>query len=263
MSDARRVIRFCNAVALIGGFPALAGVNFEVEQGEVVLLRGANGAGKSTLLRVCAGLQRVVSGTAEIFGCNVAASATNRFAVRCRVGLLGHDMALYHNLTAVENLQIWAYATKTDMADEPPVQAIASARVLPQTLTKTDMADEPPVQGRFNVVQQKLKQQQRLSARLAYAFGPFFSARPSKKWQRQSSNQIAYALSRLNIAQQLQNVAVGQLSAGQRRRVALAAIIVRRPELWLLDEPFSGLDTSSCGLLRDVITEAAEAGATR
>jgi hypothetical protein len=35
---------------------------------------------------------------------------------------------------------------------------------------------------------------------------------------------------------------VGRLSAGQRRRTALAALVARRPELWLLDEPHAGLD---------------------
>ena len=44
-----------DAVAVLGRFPALAGVTIRSRHGEIVLLRGPNGAGKTTLLRLCAG----------------------------------------------------------------------------------------------------------------------------------------------------------------------------------------------------------------
>ena len=44
------------AVALLGRFPALTGVDLRIEAGETILLQGPNGAGKTTLLRLCAGL---------------------------------------------------------------------------------------------------------------------------------------------------------------------------------------------------------------
>ena len=44
------------AVCVTGRFPALAGVDLAVAQGEVVVLEGPNGAGKTSVLRVCAGL---------------------------------------------------------------------------------------------------------------------------------------------------------------------------------------------------------------
>ena len=49
---------------------------------------------------------------------------------------------------------------------------------------------------------------------------------------------------------------VGRLSAGQRRRVALAVLVARRPELWLLDEPHAGLDADARRLLGEIVTEA-------
>ena len=49
-------VRLRSAVSLLGRFPALAGVDLDVGEGEIVLVRGANGAGKTTLLRACAGL---------------------------------------------------------------------------------------------------------------------------------------------------------------------------------------------------------------
>ena len=60
--DGVPVVELRGAVALLGTFPALAGVDLTVESGEVVLLRGPNGAGKTTLLRLCAGLVRPESG---------------------------------------------------------------------------------------------------------------------------------------------------------------------------------------------------------
>ena len=45
------------------------------------------------------------------------------------------------------------------------------------------------------------------------------------------------AMTRLGLDGRLRDVAVGRLSSGQRRRTSLAAMIARRPLLWLLDEP--------------------------
>ncbi len=47
----------------------------------------------------------------------------------------------------------------------------------------------------------------------------------------------------------------GYLSAGQRRRVALARLLVARRPLWLLDEPATALDVASQGVLVEVIRE--------
>ena len=49
-------------------------------------------------------------------------------------------------------------------------------------------------------------------------------------------------MDRLGLDGRLRDVAVGRLSAGQRRRASLAVVVARRPELWLLDEPHAGLD---------------------
>jgi len=57
-------------------------------------------------------------------------------------------------------------------------------------------------------------------------------------------------------------VAVRHLSAGQRRRTALAAVVVRRPRLWLLDEPHAGLDQRGRDLIDQLIVDAAGDGAT-
>lgn len=69
-------------------------------------------------------------------------------------------------------------------------------------------------------------------------------------------------LDRLEVAARWRPLAVAQLSAGQRRRTALACLVVRRPELWLLDEPHTGLDAGSRDLLDELVREAVAGGAT-
>lgn len=174
------------AVVLLGGFPALAGADLDVDRGEVLLVRGPNGAGKSTLLHLCAGLLRLSEGNGDVLGCDLGA---DRAAVRRRVGLLGHDTALYGELSAAENLLVWARASRVIDADVPG------------------------------------------------------------------------ALDRLGLPQRLRDVPTARLSGGQRRRVALAAIVVRRPELWLLDEPHAGLDSDGRQIVDGIVTNAAAAGA--
>ena len=90
---------------------ALRDVNLEVQPNEFITFVGASGCGKSTLLRVCAGLLRIESGRAEVLGHDLV---TDRAAVRRSVGLLGHDTALYDDLTVEENLRFWARASRID-----------------------------------------------------------------------------------------------------------------------------------------------------
>ncbi len=75
-------------------------------------------------------------------------------------------------------------------------------------------------------------------------------------------DQVPAALARVELESRLGEVRVSGLSSGQRRRVSLAAMIVRRPQLWLLDEPHAGLDASGRNLLDGLMTDAAGAGAT-
>jgi heme ABC exporter ATP-binding subunit CcmA len=70
------------------------------------------------------------------------------------------------------------------------------------------------------------------------------------------------AMSRLGLDGRLRSLPVARLSAGQRRRTALAVVVARRPDLWLLDEPHAGLDAAGRELVDGLIGEAASSGAT-
>jgi heme exporter protein A len=84
---------------------ALTNVTFTCEPGEIVGLLGPNGAGKSTLLNILATLLSPSKGTVT-YGDGVAAGSGA--GVRARIGMLGHDLFLYPELTARENLTFFA-----------------------------------------------------------------------------------------------------------------------------------------------------------
>jgi heme ABC exporter ATP-binding subunit CcmA len=181
------VVHLRDAVALLGRFPALAGIDLDVARGEIVLLRGPNGAGKTTVLRVCAGLVPVVRGQAVVLGHDLCHDAR---AVRRRVGMLGHATGLFDDLTVAGNVTFWGRAHRAGRGD------------------------------------------------------------------------VEAALGLVGLAGRLRDVPVARLSAGQRRRSSLACLLVRRPELWLLDEPHAGLDHDARDLLDRLVRQAVAQGAT-
>ncbi len=77
-----------------------------------------------------------------------------------------------------------------------------------------------------------------------------------------SDEEIAAAMKRLGVDGRLSDVLVGKLSAGQARRTALACLVARRAELWLLDEPPAGLDADGRDELDDLLRQAVASGAT-
>jgi len=72
---------------------------------------------------------------------------------------------------------------------------------------------------------------------------------------------VGPALERLGLVGRVARTSAGRLSQGQRRRVALAVLAARRPELWLLDEPHAGLDAGARSLLGEMVREAVAGGA--
>ncbi|SRR6266545_6994213 len=70
------------------------------------------------------------------------------------------------------------------------------------------------------------------------------------------------ALAQFGLDGRLASTPVARLSAGQRRRTSIAAMVARRPQLWLLDEPHAGLDQAGRDVLDRLVRDAAAAGAT-
>jgi heme exporter protein A len=100
-----RAIELADLGRAYGERVALAGVSLELEEGETLAVFGANGAGKTTLLRILATLLRPHRGTARVLGRELPREG---WAVRGKVGFLGHEPLLYRDLTARENLRFHA-----------------------------------------------------------------------------------------------------------------------------------------------------------
>lgn len=77
-----------------------------------------------------------------------------------------------------------------------------------------------------------------------------------------SADEVTAAMERMGVNDRLAGVSVDRLSAGQKRRTALAGLVARRARLWLLDEPHAGLDQRGRDELDATLRQATAAGAT-
>ena len=86
-----------------GGHRVLAGIDLDIDRGQVFSLLGPNGAGKTTLVRILSTLTRPDAGSAEVAGYDVVHEADR---VRASIGVTGQYAALDRVLTGTENLHM-------------------------------------------------------------------------------------------------------------------------------------------------------------
>lgn len=174
-----------------GGMPVFRGVNFTLEPGAALVVRGDNGAGKSSLLRLIAGLTPIAEGQLQIrFGDGQWENAN----AMGHVAWQGHDDAHKRALSVRDNLKFWAEAGDHKAAVKTAIEGAIEAAIAQVGL------------GRLAGMQ------------------------------------------------------AGQLSAGQRRRLALARLLVQKQCVWLLDEPTAALDASAAQLSEALTSAHIKAG---
>jgi heme exporter protein A len=105
---------------------ALSHVTFTCQAGEIVGLFGPNGAGKSTLLGVLSTLVKPTGGEVRYGGRRARELGD---ALRGRIGVLGHDLFLYGDLTARENLIFFGKLHGLAAAESRADEALAAARL--------------------------------------------------------------------------------------------------------------------------------------
>lgn len=102
-------IRFENIEKRYGGLAALRKVRLKIAAGECVVLAGRNGSGKTTLLRIAAGLARPSGGQVSFTTAN---EGTKPPATKSRAAFVAHATMVYDELSAKENLQLFARLLK-------------------------------------------------------------------------------------------------------------------------------------------------------
>jgi heme exporter protein A len=167
---------------------ALARLSYSLPPGRSLLLTGHNGSGKTTLLRLVATALSPTAGRVEVLGRDAVAE---REQVRREVALLSHASFLYEDLTAEQNLAVFAR-----------LLGLPSPR---------DVAGE--------------------------------------------------LLTRVGLTQRTHSP-VRQFSAGMRKRLAIARLLMKRPALALLDEPFGELDPAGIHAMEGIIGELKREGVT-
>lgn len=98
------VLRCEGLTRRFGDRTAVDGVSFEIARGETYGLLGPNGSGKTTTISMLAGILAPDSGTVELAG---KALTTTSIDAKRAVGLVPQEIALYHDLTASENLRFF------------------------------------------------------------------------------------------------------------------------------------------------------------
>lgn len=171
---------------LRNGRVLLRQIDFSLQAGQVLQLKGSNGAGKSTLLRSLAGLMPWRVGALAWCGQRVIASSP---AFQRQLSYLGHQCGMSDALSGIENL-------------------------------------------RFALQMQAVP------------------------WSGERAAQVLRALDVLDVAAR----PFGRLSQGQRRRVAIARVLLSERPLWLLDEPDNALDAQGSALLVQLLSAHAQAG---
>jgi heme exporter protein A len=99
-------LQFVDVTRTFGRRRALNRVSFSAGAGTITALLGPNGAGKSTLLSIAATLLQPTSGTVR-YGDHTV-NGNGSAGLRGRIGMLGHDLYLYPELSAAENLSFFA-----------------------------------------------------------------------------------------------------------------------------------------------------------
>ena len=92
---------------------ALHGINFQINEGEIVCIIGANGAGKSTTLRAISRLTPVEPGTKMTYkGENLLKYPADKVVSKFGISHVPEGRRLFDNLTVMENMKLATFARK-------------------------------------------------------------------------------------------------------------------------------------------------------
>ena len=110
-----------------GNIKALHGLNFQIDEGEIVCIIGANGAGKSTTLKAISRMIPVDVGTKLVFmGDDLLEYSADKVVSKLGISHVPEGRRLFDNLTVTENLKLATFARKDKDQIRKDVQRIFS-----------------------------------------------------------------------------------------------------------------------------------------
>jgi branched-chain amino acid transport system ATP-binding protein len=110
-----------------GNIKALHGLNFQIDEGEIVCIIGANGAGKSTTLKAISRLVEAEEGTKMMFqGHDLLEFAADKVVSKLGISHVPEGRRLFENLTVTENLKLATFARKDKDQIQRDVERIFS-----------------------------------------------------------------------------------------------------------------------------------------
>ena len=125
-----------------GDLQVLNGINFQVEDGEVVCLIGPSGSGKSTILRCLNKLEKATSGTIIVDGYEITKKGTDINKVRQNIGMVFQQFNLFPHLSVVENIMM----APVDLKLMTKAEAKETAMALLERVGLAEKADAYPKQ---------------------------------------------------------------------------------------------------------------------
>jgi ABC-2 type transport system ATP-binding protein len=118
----QKAISITNLNKNYGKIKALAGLNIEVNKGEIYCLLGPNAAGKTTLIKSIAGIIKPDSGAIDIFGYNIP---TQRKKLRTILGYMPQTPSLYEDLSVRDNIRFFSGTFNISNLDKKIDKAIS------------------------------------------------------------------------------------------------------------------------------------------
>ena len=98
-------------VKRFGNFTAVAGIDFQVERGEIFGFLGPNGAGKTTTIKILCGIIPPTEGGGTISGFDIL---RERHGIKARIGYMSQKFSLYRDLSVSENLRLYGGIYQVD-----------------------------------------------------------------------------------------------------------------------------------------------------
>ena len=108
-----------------GNIKALHGINFHIDEGEIVCIIGANGAGKSTTLRAVSRLIPVEEGTSITYmGEDLLTYSADKVVSELEISHVPEGRRLFGNLTVMENLKLATFSRKDNQKIAQDVERV-------------------------------------------------------------------------------------------------------------------------------------------